>query len=87
MTESTFLCLRCEGELEAGILLDRTVTGGSAVTHTSGGAQSLVWADAEHLEEFTKVRVDGVRQIEVDAYLCVDCGRIELYAGMGKNTR
>ena len=73
MIESPINCMRCDGVLETGFLLDRSWD----------GSRPLLWADASHVGTTTGAKADGIHQIEVDAYRCVNCGRVELFAGLG----
>ncbi|MFT7664597.1 MAG: hypothetical protein ACI87A_002830 [Planctomycetota bacterium] len=58
MTESPITCMRCDGNLEVGFLLDRVLGGGRDAGHP------LLWANSSHVSNVTPINEDGVHQIE-----------------------
>ena len=64
--------------METGFLLDST----EAVT--GGRGRPAVWVEGEQIGHVVKIRPEDPGQIEVDAYRCVRCGFLELYAGMSE---
>lgn len=77
MNNSNMKCPKCGEGMGSGILLDRG-------TFFKASALPQVWADAVH-DTATGTTPDpgAIDQHQVDAYRCVGCGFIELYAGMG----
>lgn len=66
-------CIRCEGELEKGFLLDR---GDSDFT------RQVDWASGEPnkaIFRFSAVQ-SGNRKLAVTTYRCKSCGRLESFA-------
>jgi len=76
MTDDTNTCPKCGGEFENGFLLDRA---------SEGRALPLLWSEPKGLG-LGGIRVKGgdPAHVEVDAYRCLSCGYLELYAGLGE---
>lgn len=73
-------CPRCGGEFEPGFLLDRFL---------GSKGQELLWAEAalastslSSSDALTGHPREGL--VPVDAWRCVGCGFLELYAGVGE---
>lgn len=66
-------CLRCEGPLEKGFLLDR---GDSDLTHQSG------WASGEPNTAFFRMSAvkAGNKRMPVTTWRCTQCGHLESFA-------
>jgi len=75
MASEPSVCIKCGGELESGFLLDRSV-----FAHGP-----LRWVEAAQLGLKVTPKAGSPGQIEVDAYRCVNCGFLELYAGLSND--
>lgn len=67
---SEFKCLRCQGEMERGFLLERE----------SVAPTPLNWVEDGPEYRFLSLKTAGKRTYEVIAYRCLACGYLELYA-------
>ena len=67
-------CPKCGGAKESGFLLDRILRG--------QGGKPLLWVEAAQISHSLAVKPGDDGQVEVDAYRCVECGYLELFAGM-----
>jgi len=67
-------CIRCEGDLELGFIIDK----GDAVTQAQ-------WASGEPNSKFWRLSAiqSGSRILPVVTYRCKSCGRLESYAPVG----
>lgn len=66
-------CLRCEGELEVGFMIDK---GDSDLT------RQALWASGEPSTSFWRLSAvqSGARTLPVVTYRCKRCGRLESFA-------
>jgi len=67
-------CLRCGGELEEGFLLDETQGGYSTTQWVEGPPDKSVWMG---------LKLRRRRRLPLQAYRCVGCGALDLYARDG----
>jgi hypothetical protein len=68
-------CIRCDGQLEKGFLIDK---GDSDVT------RQAKWASGEPSPSFWRMTAvpSGSRMLPVVTYRCVNCGRLESFANV-----
>jgi hypothetical protein len=66
-------CIRCDGELEKGFLVDK---GESDFTHQA------IWASGEPNTAFFRLSVvkSGNSKLPITTYRCKSCGRLESFA-------
>lgn len=66
-------CLRCNGRLEAGFVVDQGHYGSSAIeTWYAGKVERSFWSG---------IRTKGRDSYEVTTWRCTKCGMLESYAG------
>ena len=66
-------CIRCDGQLEKGFLLDRGESNITAQSQWAGGEPN------QSMFRFSAVR-SGNKTLPVVTYRCVSCGRLESFA-------
>jgi hypothetical protein len=66
-------CIRCDGELEKGFLIDKG---------DSDFARQASWASGEPNTAFFRLSVvrSGNRTLPITSYRCRSCGRLESFA-------
>jgi ribosomal protein L40E len=65
-------CLRCNGRMEKGALLNRDSNGGKSLGQwVEGVPKRSIW---------TGLKLRGLKLLPVTAFRCRNCGHIELYA-------
>jgi len=71
------LCPKCQGSMEAGVILD------TRRPHNSfdDNAEGACWIDVRAHKDDTRADPRKPGQYEIDSYRCADCGFLELYAG------
>ncbi len=74
MNSSNLKCSKCAGQMEAGFLLDRQWV---------DRGKPLLWVEAGQVGLTVPADPGRAGQPDVDAYRCLACGFIELYAGLG----
>jgi ribosomal protein L37E len=71
MQAPDFICTKCEGAMEVGIIIDHTY---GAITQSSwveGKPERSIW---------TGLKTSGKEQYNVQTYRCQSCGYLESYA-------
>ena len=74
MTSDNLKCPKCDRQMEAGFMLDRKL---------ADRGRPLLWVEAAQIGLTTNADPSDAGQFAVDAYRCLGCGFVELYAGMG----
>ncbi len=75
MTSNSIKCPKCDGQMEAGFVLDR---------QWGQRGKPLLWIEAAQLALTTSADPNDAGQLVLDAYRCLGCGFVELYAGVGQ---
>ncbi|MCP5020658.1 MAG: hypothetical protein GY930_02680 [bacterium] len=65
-------CPKCQGSMETGVILDSQLLDYTRAT---------CWIAAQAQKLGTQADSRAVGQYEVDAYRCIECGFLEMYAG------
>ncbi len=71
MSTFTPVCGQCGGSMEDGFLLDRTYGGTFPSTWVEGSPKPSFWRGTD---------ISGKERLPVQAWRCMKCGRIDLYA-------
>jgi DNA-directed RNA polymerase subunit RPC12/RpoP len=72
MIEMVIKCIRCEGSMEDGYVLDRGHYNARMVN---------TWVEGEPVKSFwSGLNVDDRQQYEVRTFRCTECGYLESYA-------
>ena len=72
MIEMKIRCLRCEGLMEEGFVLDRGHYNSKMVN---------TWVEGEPVKSFwSGIKTSDRQQYEVRTFRCVECGYLESYA-------
>ena len=71
MSKVSPVCVQCGGTMEDGFILDRT----------EGGAFPSTWVEGKPQPSFWRgTNITGKERLTVQAFRCLKCGRIDLYA-------
>lgn len=68
-------CIRCQGSMEAGIVIDSTYGGTVQPTWVEGQPQRSIW---------TGLKLVGAVRMPITTYRCPRCGYLESYAAMAE---
>jgi len=73
MEDPELTCPKCDGELELGFVVDPSI----------GMVKPGLWVEGTaELNLMRGTTLTGKRSYGIDAYRCVRCGYLELYAGL-----
>ncbi len=71
-------CPKCQGSMETGVILDTLQFDSQRSQHT----RATCWISAQEKKHETQADPRAPGQYEVDSYRCIECGFLEMYAGV-----